>query len=100
MSKLQTPEALGLEATRQLQNVVAIRWFNAAPRVNLWSTTLADAFAAYFAGDLDRSIELPEEASTLTGETTDGAWTILENFNFWLGHDVINDIIAFVREEN
>lgn len=99
MQTKTNPTILGLEATRQLQNLVAIRYFNAAPRVNAWSVTLADAFAAHFADDPDRLVELPENATTPTGETFDRASRILEAFDAWLGHDVIEMVVDFVLEE-
>jgi hypothetical protein len=92
-------EFLGQEAVRQLQNLVAIRYFNAAPRVNGWAGTLELAFAAHFAGDDDRLVDLPENATTPDGGTVDRASHILGAFNDWLGHDAIDNIIDFVLEE-
>jgi hypothetical protein len=94
------PVILGMEAVRQLQNLVAIRFFDAAPRVNAWSVTLADAFTAHFDGDPDRLIELPENATTPDGDTVDRAYRIIEAFDNWLGHDAVTNIIEFVEEEN
>lgn len=95
-----THEALGVEAARQLNNWVAIRWFNAAPRVNAWFDTLADAYAAKFADDCGRHINLPDGATGPDGQEWDEAGNILEAFNNWLGRDVIYDVYGFVCEEN
>lgn len=97
---LTTQDALGYEAARQLRNLVAIRWYNAAPRVNAWFVTLADAYSAKFADDCGRRILLPDGATGPDGQDWDEAGNILEAFNQWLGRDVIYEIYDFVCEEN
>jgi len=99
MYELKTPVALGFECARQLQNVVAMRWFNAAPRVNEWSVTLGDAYAALFDEDPNRLVEFPEGASTGDGRTEDTAQNVLEAFNDWLGRDIVFEILEWVCEE-
>lgn len=94
-----TSGPLGREAVRQLQNLVAIRYFDAAPRVNGWAGTLELAFAAHFAGEGDRLVELPANATTPNGDTVDSASNILEAFDAWLGHDAVSNVIDFVLEE-
>lgn len=91
---------LGWEASRQLTNWVAIRWFDAAPRVNVWADTLADAYAAKFEDDCGRLICLPDGATGPDGQDCDEAVNILEAFNNWLGRDIIYDVYDFVCEEN
>ena len=97
---LTTPTALGFEAARQLSNFVAIRWFDAAPRVNEWFVTLADAYSAKFDDDCGRHISLPDGATGPDGQDWDEAGNILDDFNQWLGRDVIYEIYDFVCEEN
>jgi hypothetical protein len=99
MYELKTPTALGFECARQLQNVVAMRWFNAAPRVNEWSVTLADAYTALFDEDRYRDVELPDGATGPDGETVDSAHNVLEAFNNWLGRDIVFEILEWVCEE-
>lgn len=97
---LTTHDALGYEAARQLRNLVAIRWFNAAPRVNTWFVTLADAYSAKFADNLDQRILLPDGATSPDGKDWDTAGNILEAFNNWLGRNAIYEVYGFVLEEN
>jgi hypothetical protein len=80
--------------------MVNIRWFNAAPRVNEWFVTLADAYAAKFDDDCGRLVYLPDGATGPDGQDSAEAGNILEAFNEWLGRDVIYDVYAWVSEEN
>ena len=97
---LTTSTALGYEAARQLQNVVSMRWFDAAPRVNAWFNTLTDAYIAKFDDDCGRLVALPDGATGPDGETEDEAGNILEAFNNWLGRDIVYDVFDWVCEEN
>lgn len=99
MYELKTSTALGFECARQLQNVVAMRWFNAAPRVHEWSVVLADAYTALFEDDPFGPVGLPDGATGPDGESEDSAINILWAFNDWLGRNVVFEVLEFVCEE-
>jgi hypothetical protein len=87
-----TPAALaiGERAYHTLSQCVALRWFNAAPRVQRWRGTLVNAYAALADGEPDLQIPLPEDVTV--GEDardTDSAGAILDNWEDILGHGVV-----------
>lgn len=85
------------EAYDMLLQAVQLKWYNATPRVIGWADTLVDAFEAELDGDADRSVDLPEGASTNNGDTFDRAGRVLEAFDAWLGRDLVAHVLAEVK---
>jgi hypothetical protein len=92
--------AIGAEATRQLINLAAIRYFDAAPRVRHWQDTLTQAFAWQVLDRGGDAVLLPDGATTPWGTDADSANNIVEAFDNWLGHGTpASDCLEFALEE-
>lgn len=97
--KIVSAGDLAQEAYNQLENLVTMRWWDAAPRVRAWEDTLVTAFEYHFIGAPETLVELPEGAFGPSGETADTAANILDSFNEWLGRNAVVDVIDWVEEE-
>jgi hypothetical protein len=92
--------AIGAEATRQLINLSAIRYFQAAPRVINWQNTLTAAYTWLILNRGGDPVAFPEGATTLHGVAADSANNIIESFDNWLGHGTpASDCLEFALEE-
>lgn len=92
--QLRTPAE---RAYDMLLHAVQLKWYNAAPRVIGWRSTLVAAFTAHLEGDDSRSIELPANATTNNGDTFDSAGRIIEAFDAWLGRGVVAHVLEEVK---
>jgi hypothetical protein len=92
--------AIGAEAFRQLLNLAAIRYFDAAPRVQHWQSTLTTAYTWQVLDRGGDAVLLPDGATTPWGGDTDSANNIIEAFDNWLGHGTpASDCLEFALEE-
>lgn len=89
-------KTIGQEAAETLHRAVQIKWFgNAADRVRLWLPVLADAYDAVNEGDQRRIVHIPSHIGDAGGKDVE-AIELLDNFNHWLGRDIVWDALNFV----
>jgi hypothetical protein len=95
MTPTYTPTGLSELAVAELRAAVQLKWFRAGEildRLDLWHSALADSFLAALEEDSDRLVEIPAV------EYRDTAYNILENWNNWLGRDVVFSILEDYSE--
>lgn len=94
-TKAETAHAAALD----LYRAVSMKWMpDAAPRVREWLPTIEAAFLAYLEGRPRRPVDFPEGATSRDGATSDQALNILENFNDWLGRDIVWTVLDQYNE--
>jgi hypothetical protein len=95
MTPTYTPTGLSELAVAELRAAVQLHWFRSSEildRLDLWHSALADSFLAALEEDSDRLVEIPAV------EYRDTAYNILENWNNWLGRDVVFSILEDYSE--
>ena len=90
-----TPTALAELAVADLRGAVRLKWFRAGEileLMDLWHSALADSFAAAMEQDSDRVVEIPGAMYR------DTAYKVLENWDNWLGRDIVFSILEEYSE--
>ena len=101
MTHTPTPEglAIGQRAYAALSTAVELKWFNAAPRVHGWEATLVQAYAALADDSGDDLVDLPANGWEGEDVLQDPASRVLEAFDNWLGHNVVQDAFDMVQSD-
>ncbi len=88
-------KTLGTEAAETLYRAVSMKWFDAAPRVNNWLPVLAQAYDAVASGEPTKVVHVPSHIADMGSKDLE-ALALLQEFNHWLGRNIVFDCLDFV----